>query len=70
MRLSGQFAREEWMNKEVKQVTLELLRKLISAETCEIEENRRQINRLADTNATLKRLRAEHIQVLRDFEQA
>ena len=58
------------MKKEVKQAALELLRKHISDETCEIEKNRRQINRLADTNAMLKRLRAKHIRVLRDFEKA
>ncbi len=58
------------MKKEVKLAALELLRKHISDETCEIEKNRRHINRLADTNAMLKRLRAKHIQVLRDFEQA
>jgi len=58
------------MKKEVKLAALELLRKYISDETCEIEKNRRQINRLADTNTMLKRLRAKHIQVLRDFEKA
>jgi len=58
------------MKKEVKLAALELLRKHISDETCEIEKNRRQINRLADTNTMLKRLRAKHIQVLRDFEKA
>ena len=58
------------MKKEVKLAALELLRKHISDETCEIEKNRRQINRLADTNTMLKRLRAKHIQVLRDFEKS
>ena len=58
------------MKKEVKQAALELLKKHISDETIEIEKNRRQINRLADTNAMLKRIRAKHIQVLRDFEKA
>lgn len=58
------------MKKEVKQAAIELLRKHISDETCEIEKNRCQINRLADTNTMLKRIRAKNIQVLRDFEKA
>jgi len=58
------------MKKEVKQAALDLLRRHISDETCDIEKNRRQINRLADENAMLKRIRAKHIQVLRDFEKA
>jgi hypothetical protein len=58
------------MKKEVKQNAVELIKTLIRTETSEIETNRRQINRLADKNAMLKRIRAKHTAMLREFEGA
>ena len=55
------------MRKEIKEEALKLIRGLISGETCKINNNARQIERLADENTMLKRVRTAHIKVLRDF---
>jgi ribosomal protein S17E len=58
------------MKREVKRLAVELIRSHISDETSRINENKRQINKLADLNTMLKRLRTQHIQILNDFEKA
>jgi hypothetical protein len=58
------------MKKVVKHNAIELIKEIVRNQTMQIEKNRRAINKLADENASLKRVRARQIQVLKDIEAA